>query len=68
MLQSNENEKILKYLELSDEIKNVWRIESVTIPQFLLSITVIMPKYLQKNLETINTRNKWSTCSRKPLY
>ena len=49
-LQQDYGEKLIKYLELAEEIKKMWRQDRVLMVPLVLSATGVIPRTLPKNL------------------
>jgi hypothetical protein len=46
-----------KYLELSVAMRNLWGLEKISILQFIISATGIVPQLLFKNLKILDIEN-----------
>jgi hypothetical protein len=45
-LEKKYDEKIQNYLPLAEEIKSIWKLNSVTIVPIIISVTGVIPKSL----------------------
>jgi hypothetical protein len=51
---NNNNEKIQNYLPLAEEIKSVWKLNSVTIVPVIISATGVITKSLHQSIATLH--------------
>jgi hypothetical protein len=51
-LEKKYNEKIQNYLPLAEEIKSVWKLNSVIIVPMIISATGVIPKSLHRSIAT----------------
>jgi hypothetical protein len=53
-LEKNYNERIQNYLPLAEEIKSVWKLNSVIIVPIIISTTGVIPKSLHRSIATLH--------------
>jgi hypothetical protein len=53
-LEKKYNEKIQNYLPLAEEIKSVWKLNSVIIVPIIISATGVIPKSLHRSIATLH--------------
>jgi hypothetical protein len=54
-LEKKYNEKIQNYLPLAEEIKSVWKLNSVTVvPIIIISTAGVIPKSLHQSIATLH--------------
>jgi hypothetical protein len=53
-LEKTYNEKIQNYLPLAEEIKSVWKLNSVNIVPIIISATGVIPKSLHRSIATLH--------------
>lgn len=56
-IQEKEREKIEKYISLRDEIKHLWKQDSVEIIPIIISSTGVVPKSLKRNCQHLGLPN-----------
>jgi hypothetical protein len=53
-LEKKYNEKIQNYLPLAEEMKSIWKLNSVTIVPVIISATGVIPKSLHRSIATLH--------------
>jgi hypothetical protein len=53
-LEKKYNEKIQNYLPLAEEIKSVWKLNSVIVVPIIISATGVIPKSLHQSIATLH--------------
>lgn len=63
-IENKNNEKIRKYLPLSEEIKTLWNLDKVEIIPIVIGTTGEIPWRLNENLEILELENTKQICNR----
>jgi hypothetical protein len=66
-LQKTYSEKVNKYVELAEEIKNMWHLNTVKIRPLIISATGVVPKTLMQHLEELKLKHQISLIQRSTL-